>query len=128
MEQRSPLPYNLLSTSKDAHLDLLDRFILSDLLAHSVSMQGVTSLQYADVENLLFSAFAWQEKIHLYPVVDSTNTVARQMVEAAIKEAPLHHPNGSLTSHGRKLHGSLFLAEHQTAGRGALLRKRPRRG
>lgn len=118
MEQRSPLPYTLISQSKNAHMDLLDRFILSDLLAHSVTMPNNLSLQHTDVDNLLFSAFAWQEKIHLYPVVDSTNSVARQAVEAAIKEAPLHHPNGSLTSHGRKLHGSLFLAEHQTAGRG----------
>lgn len=118
MEQRTPLPYNLISQSKDAPLDLLDRFILSDLLAHNVTMPENFSHQHTGLENILFSAFAWQEKIHLYPVVDSTNNVARQMLTEAIKEAPLHHPNGSLTSHGRKIHGSLFLAEHQTAGRG----------
>lgn len=118
MEQRPPLPYTLVSQSKDVHLDLLDRFILSDLLAHSISIPEDFSHQHTGMDNILSSAFAWQEKIHLYPVVDSTNNVARQALTEAIAEAPLHYPNGSLTSYGRKLHGSLFLAEHQTAGRG----------
>lgn len=118
MEQPSPSRFEPIPQPSDSHAERLDQSVLADLLAHSLTMQEDSSLQYADVENLLFSAFAWQEKIHLYPVVDSTNTVAQQAVKAAIKEAPLHHPNGSLTSHGWKLHGSLFLAEHQTAGRG----------
>ncbi len=118
MEQPSPSRFKPISQPSDSHAERLDQSVLVDLLAHSLTMQGDSSLQYADAENLLFSAFAWQEKIHLYPVVDSTNTVAQQAVEAAIKESPLHHPDGSLTSHGWRLHGSLFLAEHQTAGRG----------
>lgn len=62
--------------------------------------------------------FLSEEKIHLYETVESTNILAREALEKAIKEAPLHHHDGSLSQQGQNLHGSIFLAEQQTGGKG----------
>ena len=62
--------------------------------------------------------FLSNEKIHLYETVESTNILAREALEKAIKEASLHHHDGSLTQQGKNLHGSIFLAEQQTGGKG----------
>ena len=64
------------------------------------------------------SSFDFQEKIHLYEVAQSTNILAREALETAIKEKPLHHHDGNLTSHGMSVHGSIFVANKQTAGKG----------
>lgn len=107
MEQPIPSRLRRVFQSGDSPVEGLDKSLLASLLAHTDTTTSSRG-----------SSHIWQEKIHLYSVVDSTNNAARQMLTEAITESPLHHPDGSLTSHGRKLHGSLFLAEHQTAGRG----------
>lgn len=73
----------------------------------------------ADVaKNPLCADFAWKEKIHLYSVVESTNTEARNFLAQAMANSPLHHKDGSLTKQGAAVHGSIFLAEEQTGGKG----------
>lgn len=70
-----------------------------------------------DIESLK-DTFPSKEKIHLYETVSSTNILAREALEKAIKETPLHHHDGSLTQQGQNLHGSIFIAEQQTGGKG----------
>lgn len=62
----------------------------------------------------------WREKLHFYEVVDSTNIQAKEFLSQAMSLSPLHHQDGSLTEQGEKIHGTVFVAEKQTAGRGRM--------
>jgi BirA family biotin operon repressor/biotin-[acetyl-CoA-carboxylase] ligase len=98
---------------------VMDIASLADEFARTTQNTPIkTNLLPSNMYNILHSAFAWKEKIHLYETVESTNILARETLERAIKEVPLHHHDGSLTHQGRNLHGSLFIAEQQTAGKG----------
>lgn len=57
------------------------------------------------------------EKIHVFESVDSTNILARQEVQ---KAGRLKDSFGNLTEAALNLNGSVFIAEHQSAGRGRL--------
>lgn len=98
---------------------VLDIASLADVFIHKIQNPAVGDKYFPNSrQTTLYSAFEWKNKIHLYQEVESTNILAREALEKAIQETPLHHPNGNLTNHGKAIHGSIFLAEEQTGGKG----------
>lgn len=92
---------------------------LADTLARKVNVShSICKHLSANPNNRLYSAIAWKERIHLYQEIDSTNTLARSLLQKAIQEDKLHYNNGSLTNHGCSIQGTIVLAHHQTDGRG----------
>lgn len=98
---------------------VMDSDSLADEFASKIQNPAILEKCFLNNKcNLLYSAFAWKDKIHLYQEVESTNILAREALEKAIQEAPLHHHNGHLSKQGKLIHSSIFLAEQQTGGRG----------
>ena len=98
---------------------VMDIDSLADEFASKIQNPAILAKCFSNNKcNLLHSAFAWKDKIHLYHEVESTNVLAREALEKAIQEAPLHHHNGHLSKQGKLIHSSIFLAEQQTGGRG----------
>lgn len=98
---------------------VMDINSLADEFASKIQNPAILAKCFSNNKcNLLHSAFAWKDKIHLYQEVESTNILAREALEKAIQEAPLHHHNGNLTNQGKLIHSSIFFAEQQTGGRG----------
>jgi BirA family biotin operon repressor/biotin-[acetyl-CoA-carboxylase] ligase len=63
------------------------------------------------------SASLAPEQIYVFDEIDSTNTYAKRCVASA---GVLRDETGALTSEGRKLHCSAYIADTQTAGRGRM--------
>lgn len=102
-----------------AQFKLSESIPLADALAHKVRISTSICKHLADSpHNKLYAAIAWKERIHLYKEIDSTNTVARILLQKTIQEKKLHYNNGSLNNHGCNIHGSIVLAHQQTGGRG----------
>lgn len=98
---------------------VMDIASLADEFASKIQNSAILEKCFPNNKcNLLHSAFAWKDKIHLYQEVESTNILAREALEKAIQAAPLHHHNGSLTKQGKLIHSSIYLAEQQTGGKG----------
>lgn len=98
---------------------VMDIASLVDAFIHKIQNPTAGDKYFPNSRQSTFSsAFEWKNKIHLYQEVESTNILARETLEKAIQEAPLHHHNGTLTNHGKTIHGSIFLAEEQTGGKG----------
>lgn len=103
------------------HLAQAERASLAEALARQVKTSP-SLCRHLSIrsDSLLYAAFDWKERIHLYKTVESTNTIAREVLATAIERTPLHHHDGSLTKHGCSVQGSIFLAEQQTGGKGRL--------
>ena len=88
---------------------VMDIDSLADEFASKIQNPAILAKCFSNNKcNLLHSAFAWKDKIHLYQEVESTNILAREALEKAIQEAPLHHHNGNLTNQGKLIHSSIF--------------------
>lgn len=98
---------------------VIDIDSLADAFVHKIQNPAAGDKYFPNSrQTTLYSAFEWKNKIHLYQEIESTNILAREVLEKSIQEAPLHHHNGTLTKHGMAIHGFVFLADKQTGGRG----------
>ena len=92
---------------------------LADTLARKVNISySICKHLSVNPNNKLYAAIAWKERIHLYQEIDSTNTLARSLLQKAIQENNLHYSNGTLTNQACSIQGTIVLANHQTDGRG----------
>lgn len=124
-EERCPFTQNNVCDSCSAIIaerilcPSVDSIPLADTLAHKVNIShSICKHLSITPHNRLYAAIAWKERIHLYEKIDSTNTLARSLLQNAIQKNKLHYNNGSLTDHGWSIQGTIVLAHHQSEGRG----------
>ena len=75
---------------------VMDIASLADEFASKIQNSAILEKCFPNNKcNLLHSAFAWKDKIHLYQEVESTNILAREALEKACEEHNIefYHPS-----------------------------------